>query len=96
MVYPMSFLVLAIVFIFVNPSLGSPVSGVKISDVIYQDIHGTSATEIAVKFDCSSKYPCSGIRLQDVKLTYRNQEAEASCVNAGGTASGLVLPMSCL
>ncbi|TYI11236.1 hypothetical protein ES332_A09G197600v1 [Gossypium tomentosum] len=72
------------------------VSGVKISDVTYQDIHGTSATEVAVKFDCSSEYPCSNIRLEDVKLTYRNKAAEASCSNADGTASGFVQPSSCL
>ncbi|PRQ46094.1 putative polygalacturonase [Rosa chinensis] len=72
------------------------VSGVKISDVTYQDIHGTSATEVAVKFDCSSKYPCSRIRLENVKFTYKNQEALASCSNAGGTSAGMVLPTSCL
>ncbi|XVF08382.1 hypothetical protein REPUB_Repub06bG0221700 [Reevesia pubescens] len=72
------------------------VSGVKISDVTYQDIHGTSATEVAVKFDCSSKYPCTDIRLEDVKLTYKNKPAEASCINADGTASGFVKPSSCL
>ena len=73
------------------------VSGVKISDVTYQDIHGSSATEVAVKFDCSKKYPCTGIKLEDVKLTYKNQPAEASCSNiAGGVASGLVQPTSCL
>ncbi|KAJ9558792.1 hypothetical protein OSB04_013406 [Centaurea solstitialis] len=33
-------------------------SGVKISNVKYQDIHGTSATKVAVKFDCSKEYPC--------------------------------------
>ncbi|KAA8532171.1 hypothetical protein F0562_006687 [Nyssa sinensis] len=71
-------------------------SGVKIRDVTYQDIHGTSATQVAVKFECSKKNPCSGIRMEDVRLTYRNQPAEASCVNAGGTASGLVEPTSCL
>ncbi|XP_028803186.1 polygalacturonase-like [Neltuma alba] len=71
-------------------------SGVKISDVTYQDIHGTSATEVAVKFDCSSKNPCSGIRLEDVKLTYNNQIAQASCQNAGGTSQGSVQPESCL
>ncbi|KAJ6371672.1 hypothetical protein OIU77_002063 [Salix suchowensis] len=71
-------------------------SGVKISDVRYQDIHGSSATEVAVKFDCSKKYPCTGIKLQDVKLTYKNQPAEASCSNTGGVASGLVQPTSCL
>ncbi|KAK2632139.1 hypothetical protein EUGRSUZ_L01949 [Eucalyptus grandis] len=73
-------------------------SGVKISDVTYQDIHGTSATEVAVKFDCSLKNPCTGIRLEDVKLAYKNnqQPAQASCVNAGGLAFGLVQPSSCL
>lgn len=68
----------------------------KISDVRYQDIHGTSATEVAVKFDCSSEYPCSGIRLEDVKLTYANKVAQASCFHADGTTSGLVIPESCL
>ena len=72
------------------------VSGVKISDVTYQDIHGTSATEVAVKFDCSSKYPCSRIRLENVKLTYKNQAALASCSNAGGTSAGTMQPTSCL
>ncbi|GMI96404.1 hypothetical protein like AT3G59850 [Hibiscus trionum] len=72
------------------------VSGVKISDVTYQDIRGTSATEVAVKFDCSASYPCRDIRMEDVKLTYRNKPAEASCTNADGTASGLIQPSSCL
>ena len=67
----------------------------KISDVTYQDIHGTSASKIAVNFDCSKKYPCSGISLQDVKLTYGDQQSQSSCVNADGKASGLVVPNSC-
>ncbi|KAJ0035868.1 hypothetical protein Pint_26398 [Pistacia integerrima] len=69
--------------------------GVKISDVKYQDIHGTSTSEVAVKFDCSSRYPCSGISLEDVKLTYNNQPAKASCSHADGSA-GVVQPNACL
>ncbi|CAL5414222.1 unnamed protein product [Camellia sinensis] len=72
------------------------ISGVKISDITYSDIHGTSATEVAVKFLCSKAHSCSGIRLEDVKLTYKNQPAKASCANARGTSSGIVQPMSCL
>ncbi|XP_059656432.1 polygalacturonase-like [Cornus florida] len=79
-----------------NKNCPGQVSGVKISDVTYQDIHGTSATEVAVKFDCSKMYPCNGIRLEDVKLTFKNQPAESSCANAGGTTSGLIVPKSCL
>ncbi|XP_057957050.1 polygalacturonase-like [Malania oleifera] len=74
----------------------SQVSGIKISNVIYENIHGTSATEVAVKFDCSPKSPCSGIRMENVKLTYQNRPAVASCVNAGGIALGLVEPKTCL
>ncbi|XP_043706893.1 polygalacturonase [Telopea speciosissima] len=72
------------------------VSGVKISQVTYSNIHGTSASEVAVKFDCSSGNPCSGIRLEDVQLTYGNQTAQSSCSNAGGTSYGVVNPSSCL
>ncbi|KAE8711635.1 Polygalacturonase [Hibiscus syriacus] len=43
-----------------NKNCPDQVSGVKVSDVTYQDIHGTSVTEVAVNFDCSSKHPCSG------------------------------------
>ncbi|KAM7464849.1 hypothetical protein LguiB_012411 [Lonicera macranthoides] len=79
-----------------NKNCPGQVSGVKISDVRYEDIHGTSATQVAMRFDCSKSNPCNNIRLEDVKLTYLNQPATASCVNAGGTSSGLVVPTSCL
>ncbi|MCD9559056.1 hypothetical protein HAX54_016785 [Datura stramonium] len=71
-------------------------SGVKISDVTYEDIHGTSATEVAVKLDCSTTNPCTGITLEDVNLSYKDGRAEASCVNAAGRASGIKELTSCL
>ncbi|GMH08747.1 hypothetical protein Nepgr_010587 [Nepenthes gracilis] len=64
-------------------------SGVRISDVTYQGISGSSATEVAVKFDCSSTYPCTKIRLQDVKLTYNKMPPKSSCANAGGHPESL-------
>ncbi|KAL7219482.1 hypothetical protein ACSBR2_012518 [Camellia fascicularis] len=79
-----------------NTNCPNQVSGVKISGVTYQDIHGTSATEVAVNFDCSKQNPCSKIILEDVNLIYMNQPAQASCVNAEGTSSGTVKPTSCL
>ncbi|XP_016504883.1 polygalacturonase-like [Nicotiana tabacum] len=71
-------------------------SGIKVSDIKYHDIHGTSATEVAVKFDCSKTNPCNEITLQDVNLNFKDHPAEALCVNAGGKASGLQQPNSCL
>ncbi|XP_057470534.1 polygalacturonase-like [Actinidia eriantha] len=79
-----------------NKNCPSQNSGMKISDVTYQDIHGTSGTKVAVKFDCSKKNPCSGIKLEEVNLNYKDQPAEASCANAGGTSTGVVKPSSCL
>ncbi|KFK35197.1 hypothetical protein AALP_AA5G253000 [Arabis alpina] len=79
-----------------NDNCPNQVSGIKISDVMFFDIHGTSATEVGVKFDCSSKKPCTGIRIQDVKLTYRNKPAVADCSHAGGTESGFQRPNNCL
>ncbi|WOL17885.1 polygalacturonase-like [Canna indica] len=71
-------------------------SGIKISGVTYNDIHGSSASQVAVNFDCSATSPCTGIGLQDIKLTYGSSPAESSCKHAGGSASGFVEPPSCL
>ncbi|XP_013691590.2 polygalacturonase [Brassica napus] len=71
------------------------VSGIKISDVLFVDIHGTSATEVGVRLNCSPKKPCTGIRLKDVKLKYRNKPAASACVHAGGIEAGLFQP-NCL
>ena len=71
-------------------------SGVKISKVTYRNIKGTSATPEAITFDCSSTKPCTGIRLQDIKLTYNNKAATSSCNNIQGTEAGLLIPDSCL
>ncbi|OVA11048.1 Glycoside hydrolase [Macleaya cordata] len=78
-----------------NEDCPDQVSGVKISDVSYKDIQGTSATRVAVNFDCSSKNPCRDITVESVKLTYRNQPAVSSCINADGSAYGFVEPASC-
>ncbi|KAK3012494.1 hypothetical protein RJ639_008518 [Escallonia herrerae] len=71
-------------------------SGVKISQVTYKNIRGTSKTEAAVIFDCSSSNPCRGIRLQDIKLSTAYRATTATCNNAGGYSSGIVIPGSCL
>ncbi|KAL6660514.1 hypothetical protein ACP70R_001549 [Stipagrostis hirtigluma subsp. patula] len=71
-------------------------SGVKISKVSYTDIGGTSATPVAVRFDCSGSNPCTGISLRGVNLTYQGKPAQSFCKNAHGSASGVVSPPSCL
>ncbi|KAL8479179.1 hypothetical protein ACS0TY_026154 [Phlomoides rotata] len=58
---------------------------------------GTSATPIAMAFDCSPSNPCSGIKLIDIKLTYmKSTKAQSFCKNIGGTSGGVILPNNCL
>ncbi|KAJ8651083.1 hypothetical protein MRB53_004106 [Persea americana] len=79
-----------------NEDCPSQASGVKISQVKFQNIKGTSATKVAMKFNCSSSSPCKGIALQDIELMYQDQLAESFCQNVNGTTLGLVMPPSCL
>ncbi|KAM7461419.1 hypothetical protein LguiA_029540 [Lonicera macranthoides] len=71
-------------------------SGVKISDVTYKNIVGTSATKVAVTFDCSPTTPCTSIMLQDVKLNYHNNTPQSLCKNIRGITRGVIRPNSCL
>ncbi|PIN25962.1 Polygalacturonase [Handroanthus impetiginosus] len=73
-------------------------SGVKVSQVTYRNIKGTSSTQAAITFRCSSTNPCSGIKLQDIRLTYINtlrSPTLAYCQNAQVSRSGSVFPRSC-
>ncbi|KAL2242364.1 polygalacturonase-like [Sesamum indicum] len=73
-------------------------SGVRVSQVTYKNIKGTSSTQAAMTFRCSSSNPCSGIKLQDIKLTYVNtlrRPTVSYCENARGSSSGSVFPRSC-
>lgn len=71
-------------------------SGVKIRGITYKGIKGTSASEVAVDFNCSIMKPCSGIILDGVELTYKNEPAQSFCASADGQAYHVVRPSSCL
>ncbi|XP_004139061.1 polygalacturonase [Cucumis sativus] len=79
-----------------NQGCPNQASGVKISNVTYKDIRGTSATEVGINFECSPARPCNQIRLEDVKLIFKDQIAQAWCEYATGTTLGLVQPSNCL
>ncbi|KAG8489327.1 hypothetical protein CXB51_017418 [Gossypium anomalum] len=72
------------------------VSAVRVSNVLYKNIRGTSASRVAMKFDCSKSFPCRGIFLQDVALRPQEEEhediAKASCSNVRLSYRGNVSP----
>ncbi|XP_047339858.1 polygalacturonase-like [Impatiens glandulifera] len=68
-------------------------SGIKINNVLYKNIYGSSATKVGVRFGCSKSEPCSDLRTENVNLTYDDEPVRDSCVNAlgsGPTTSCLV------
>ncbi|CAA7396608.1 unnamed protein product [Spirodela intermedia] len=74
----------------------SQASGIKINQVQFWDIKGTSAKKVAVTLDCSPRNPCRGISLRDIKLTYNGGPAKSFCCHASGTTMGVVDPSGCL
>ncbi|KAF0907091.1 hypothetical protein E2562_014692 [Oryza meyeriana var. granulata] len=72
-------------------------SAVEVSDVLFKNIWGTSASEEAIMLHCSSSVPCHGITLENVKLTVKgsNSDAKSTCQNAEWKKSGSVSPQPC-
>lgn len=65
----------------------------QLSNVVYQNIRGTSASEVAIKLECSKAAPCKGVHLQDVILTPEGNDGTiAKCENVRYSNSGRFFP----
>ncbi|TXG67441.1 hypothetical protein EZV62_008716 [Acer yangbiense] len=73
-------------------------SGVKISDVHFSNIKGTTTTQIAVALNCSESNPCQKIEMRDIDIAYNGDRGSAlsACANAHGSCYGEEHPPSCL
>ncbi|XP_030495757.2 polygalacturonase [Cannabis sativa] len=68
-------------------------SAVQISNVVYNNITGSSFSKMAIKFNCSRTFECQGISMRNVNLVREGDGVvEASCHNVGLTVKGLVSP----
>lgn len=66
---------------------------VKISNVVFKNIIGTSSSKMAISLACSKRVPCQGIKVENVKLSFKEQPAQAVCENIKGIAIGFVKPI---
>ncbi|CAH9062793.1 unnamed protein product [Cuscuta europaea] len=65
-----------------KPCKDNKKSNVEVKNVVYENISGTSATEMAIDFDCDKRHSCRGIVLRDVNLKREGGgEAKATCRN---------------
>ncbi|WMV09945.1 hypothetical protein MTR67_003330 [Solanum verrucosum] len=71
-------------------------SQVKISDVVYQNIRGTTSSEIPVQLLCSSKLPCQNVRLTNINLKHiANTPITSQCQNVNVGYTGIQIPSPC-
>ncbi|KAL9233501.1 hypothetical protein vseg_008490 [Gypsophila vaccaria] len=69
-------------------------SSIRINDVVYKDIHGTSGSVDIITFDCSPKMPCYGLSLQDVVLSHQRETPKCIKKNVY-FSTGSKLPSNC-
>ncbi|CAN1221503.1 G9 [Linum grandiflorum] len=70
-------------------------SKVKISNVVFKNIKGTSKNPEAVFLNCSQLIPCENIQMTDIDLTYPKGVAKSKCFNVKPIVSGVCNPPAC-
>lgn len=63
-------------------------SKVKISNITFKNIRGTSATQEGIVLICSSGIPCESVELTDIDLSFNGAIATAKCANVKPTIQG--------
>ena len=71
-------------------------SKVKISNVSFKNIRGTSSTKEALKLICSNGVTCQQVVVTDIDLVYKGFGgfATSTCVNVKPTISGKQNPLA--
>ncbi|KAK6253175.1 hypothetical protein QUC31_014895 [Theobroma cacao] len=94
--YSFNFLITCCCTLFLL-SLTIGTSQVKLSDIYFKKIKGTSSSAVAVTLECSKGIPCQDIYLEDVHLDLASGEKQATstCKNVRAKYIGTQIPPPC-
>ncbi|CAN1336116.1 unnamed protein product [Linum perenne] len=74
------------------PDMETAPSKVKISDVSYTNIQGTSATPQIVQMNCSTLNPCDNVKLANINIQSTAGPAVSLCSNVKPVITGTIPP----
>jgi len=87
-------MIVAITYLF---NLLQKSSHVQISNVLYKNIRGSSASEYGVSLNCSMEMPCQNVTVEDIDLhSVGRQPLKSFCSNVKGSSLGKHNPPSCV
>lgn len=78
------------------PNCKKKPSLVKISDVHFSNIKGTTTSPIAVDLRCSQQFPCNNVKLTNIDLNLGPKPSGSRCANIKPIYVGIQKPPACL
>ncbi|KAI3926541.1 hypothetical protein MKX01_011437 [Papaver californicum] len=73
---------------------GNHTSAVKVSQVTFKGLRGTTTNEVAIDLSCSETVGCTNIILENIQVKHikRGKKTISNCINAHGISQGPVSP----
>ncbi|XP_057428555.1 exopolygalacturonase-like [Lotus japonicus] len=78
-----------------SPNCNKKPSLVKIRNILFSNIKGTTISPIAVDLRCSKQFPCQNVKLQNIDLKLGASPGGSRCANIKPLYIGLQRPPAC-